>query len=153
MQQLMSTLHRTPQQPTSTPHLQVVVGKAGAVAVQRHRVHDRLFRYGVGRELDVGEGVGARGVAHRAGGAQVQRGERVGVVEAEHVPHLMGDGRLCGKGGKGRGEATCAPHGRWSPVPRMAHGVRSAPSGRCTVWEWAMCGPEGCLEVVAVPAR
>ena len=30
-------------------------------------------------------------------------------------------------------KSTCATH--------VVHGLSSAPSGRCTVWEWAMCGP------------
>ena len=40
---------------------------------------------------------------------------------------------LCGKCGKGRGEAACAPH--------MVHALSSAPEGRCTAWEGSTCGP------------
>ena len=49
----------------------------------------------------------------------------VGVV-VEHVEPV------CGKCGKGRGEARLVPH--------VAHGLGSASSGRCTVWRCTMCG-------------
>ena len=31
----------------------------------------------------------------------------------------------------------------WSPAPHMVHGISSAPSARCTVWEGTMCDPVG----------
>ena len=37
--------------------------------------------------------------------------------------------------------ASAGPASTRPPVSHMVHGISSAPSGRCTVWECTMCGP------------
>ena len=39
------------------------------------------------------------------------------------------------------------------PVPQMVRGLSSAPSGRCTVWQCTMCGPDSFPHQPSPPAR